>query len=246
MKNWMVLLGSWALAASFMAGCADDEITDPEPSGAQSDEGEDDGQEHGSGGNTPGTGGSDPSAAGGSDPSAAGGSDPSGAGGSSQGGGDVGCEDTGPLPATIMQPHHLPDIDDDDASGDSVSGILVDGDDKDYYFYNGEDKAGSAVNPTVELAVTPANASTLVCMYFDCVVDGDTDVTCNDDSIDSNHPITNNPGCCTTTDNGGTATLKPSLICGDNGPAGLESAKVDIAVVDSGAACDAYQLDYHF
>lgn len=128
----------------------------------------------------------------------------------------------------------LGDINDSDASGSMISGVIDHADDVDWYSYNGDDDFGTVVDPT--RAIT-ADGGLRVCKFMECL-NGlpNTEVECPTGADLAMSPA-GRPGCCST--DGFDVPLDCSGTTDD-------SAAVFIRIDNPGNQCVSYTIDYHY
>lgn len=131
----------------------------------------------------------------------------------------------------------LPNINDNDGSGNSFESILAGEHDVDWFAYMGEDVAFAYVDPTGNLS---ADMDLRLCIFVECL-NGPTIKPNCDQSIYDETPSNSFPGCCNT---GTNASVAIDLYCnaGDD-----DSAYVFIRI-DRGHSdiCVPYTVGYHF
>lgn len=130
----------------------------------------------------------------------------------------------------------LPNITDEDASGDLVESILAGEQDVDWFAYMGKDVILAVVDPAGTLA-SPMNLR--LCVFVECVTGSVEPLDCLDGIYDESPDGL--PGCC---NSGESAFVSVDLYCSGSDD---ESAYVFMRV-DQGHSdqCVPYQLEYHF
>lgn len=153
-----------------------------------------------------------------------------GSGPSGSGGGAPECKELDGAP-------QLDAIDDCDDSGFALDSTLADGDDADWYEFDGLDTAGCAVNPTIEID-SPVMSE--LCAFFSCH-EGDTALKCNGDSVDTTYAVGNEThvGCCTLGDKLSNFQFNCKGQVSD-------SAHVWVRVTSDQAECSDYTLTAHY
>ena len=142
------------------------------------------------------------------------------------------CNDPGPEPNdTIQQATYLGAIDDCDGSGSSFSGVL-DGNDVDWFYYQGSDAFGCAVGP---VRTINADAQVRICKYIECL-SGTPEFTCPANAaLDNAGGL---PGCC----------AQDGLDFGINCTGTSDdSANVYLRIdKPSGFSCVSYSVSFHY
>ena len=149
------------------------------------------------------------------------------------------CNDTGPGVGNDTEgtAYNLGDIDDCDGSGSSVSGVVPDGLDEDWYRYHGKDTTGCIVDPTVNItSAYPLR----ICMFAQC----DNNNTMPNFGCPSGTDMTvspvGRPGCCSTQGFTIDVTCTGSSL-------GSDSSTIFIRVDNPQASpCASYDVSYHF
>ncbi|HET6583403.1 MAG TPA: hypothetical protein VFG69_08145 [Nannocystaceae bacterium] len=130
----------------------------------------------------------------------------------------------------------LAGIDDDDASGATVSGVLADPFDMDWFTYPGTDVTGQTVDPARMAVVSGGTLE--MCKYLDCV-EGTELVVCPPGTVAEESA--GYPGCCGT---GPIAFDADGFEC--EAGAFETSAQVYIRLRNADAQCVEYTVSYHY
>jgi len=155
-----------------------------------------------------------------------------GGGGGGAGTGGIPSCDEGPGEPndTIDKAFELDPIDDCDDLSKLVVATLGDATDVDWYRFEGSDKAGCVVDPTLGFS---ANAALRLCVFFECHR-GTAMIECPAGAVpDSANMLS---GCC------GSAPFAAGLDCGGSD----DAATVYIRVDQAAAACEPYLITYHY
>jgi hypothetical protein len=128
----------------------------------------------------------------------------------------------------------LPNIDDDDDSGGTVTGMMHGEVDVDFYKFQGTDSGFGFVNPTVSSGTTGLE----LCMFVACMSGTMQWKGCSNGGQHKKSDI-GNDGCCV-------ATPSSTTLDYDCDGTGSESSNVFIRVKQIGDQCLPYSVDYHF
>lgn len=157
-----------------------------------------------------------------------------GTGGGTGGGGGV-CDDPGPgepndTEATAL---FLGIITDSDGDGGVFSGVLADGNDADWFSYNGVDTFGSEVDPTRD---NFTSGQFRLCLFAECVNGSTLDLECIDGSTAATSPG-GRPGCC---------KMGPFSLSTFDCTSSDDDTRVYIRIDQPASTCLAYSVTYHY
>jgi hypothetical protein len=138
---------------------------------------------------------------------------------------------------SLIEAYHLGEINDNDANGGTISGVLTGPDDVDWFRYDGNDVAFNSVDP---FRTINSSAGVRFCKFANCPPSaGATNFPCQDGATATTSPE-GYPGCC-----GNPLIHVPDAVCG-NSSLNDDDMAVWIRIDQAEEACVEYTFDYHF